>query len=103
MTTLSFILMESYRSPCEDRKATSDGVCQSTYRVHSSDCWGIEYQKTEGRGCHKIFAKGSGLLLHFEQNACRPLQSFTTADRIIPAKEMLEQDRALLAMQMEDI
>ena len=60
-------------------------------------------QNIECRGCHKVFAKGAGLLLHFEQNACKPLQSSSMIDRLIPAKEMLEQNRALLAIQMEDI
>ena len=60
-------------------------------------------QNVQCRGCFKVFAKGSGLLLHFEQNACKPLQSIYMADSQVSGKEMLESNRALLAMQMEQI
>ena len=60
-------------------------------------------QNVHCRGCNKVFAKGSGLLLHFEQNACKPLQSIYMADSQVPGKAMLESNRALLAMQMEQV
>ena len=60
-------------------------------------------QNVQCRGCSKIFARGSGLLLHFEQNACKPLQSFYLADSQIHGKVMLESNRALLAMEMEQL
>ncbi|KAL8788032.1 MAG: hypothetical protein Q9195_007498 [Heterodermia aff. obscurata] len=60
-------------------------------------------QNVQCRGCSKVFAKGSGLLLHFEQNACKPLQSILLADSQVHGKAMLESNRALLAMQMEKL
>ena len=60
-------------------------------------------QNVQCRGCNKVFAKGSGLLLHFEQNACKPLQSIYLTDSQVPGKAMLESNRALLALQMEQI
>lgn len=60
-------------------------------------------QNVECKGCHKVFARGSGLLLHFEQNACIPIQSKNMADRQIRGREMLNAHRAMLAMQMEQL
>ena len=60
-------------------------------------------QNVECKGCHKVFARGSALLLHFEQNACIPIQSKNMADRQIRGREMLNAHRAMLAMQMEQI
>ena len=60
-------------------------------------------QNIKCRGCNKVFAKGSGLLLHFEQNNCEPLQSIYMADHQVHGREMLESNRALLAMQMEQL
>ena len=60
-------------------------------------------QNVQCRGCNKVFAKGSGLLLHFEQNACKPLQSFYMADSNVHGKLMLESNRAMLALQMEQL
>ena len=60
-------------------------------------------QNVKCRGCFKVFAKGSGLLLHFEQNACKPLQSIYLADSQVHGKTMLESNRALLAIQMEQL
>lgn len=60
-------------------------------------------QNVECKGCHKVFSRGSGLLLHFEQNACIPIQSKNMADRQIRGREMLNAHRAMLALQMEKL
>lgn len=57
-------------------------------------------QNVTCRGCHKLFQKGAGLLQHFEQNQCAPLTAYNNPDEIVHQKQMLEAQRALMAMEL---
>lgn len=58
-------------------------------------------QNVQCRGCHKVFAKGAALILHFEQNLCAPLSAYNNPDEMIHQKQMLETQRALMAMELD--
>ena len=57
-------------------------------------------QNVTCRGCHKVFAKGAALLQHFEQNQCAPLMAYNNPDELVHGKQMLEAQRAMLAMEL---
>ena len=58
-------------------------------------------QNIKCRGCHKVFAKGAGLLQHFESNQCVPLRGYNNPDEFVHQKDMLNVQRALMAMELE--
>ena len=57
-------------------------------------------QNVTCRGCHKVFAKGAALLQHFEQNQCTPLMAYNNPDELVHGKQMLEAQRAMMAMEL---
>ena len=57
-------------------------------------------QNVQCRGCFKVFAKGAALLLHFEQNQCKPLKAYNNPDEEVNQKQMLEAQRALMALEL---
>lgn len=57
-------------------------------------------QNVECRGCHKTFPKGAALLLHFETNQCAPLKAYNNPDEQVHQKDMLEAQRALMAVEL---
>lgn len=57
-------------------------------------------QNVECRGCHKTFQKGAALLVHFEMNQCAPLKAYNNPDEHVHQKDMLEAQRALMAVEL---
>lgn len=60
-------------------------------------------QNIQCRACHKNFAKGAALLLHFEQNQCIPIKANNNPDERVDQREMLEAHRAMMALQLHKV
>ena len=57
-------------------------------------------QNVQCRACHRNFAKGAGLLLHFEQNQCHTIKANNNPDMVVDQRAMLEAHRAMMAVEL---
>ncbi|KAL8822420.1 MAG: hypothetical protein Q9191_006847, partial [Dirinaria sp. TL-2023a] len=57
-------------------------------------------QNVQCRACHRTFAKGAALLLHFELNQCNEIKANNNVDMVVDQKAMLEAHRAMMALEL---